>query len=111
MDYDNDRLLLARAQLGELFDELRLTSFDSSPLQFLMRLDAIRQTAAQHRFESVAEIASHFEEAMQRVIASGGNEAVVRNYSEILEEAIGCSRIGADVAVSLLASVAMRLRA
>jgi hypothetical protein len=111
MDYDNDRLLLARAQLGELLDALRLTSFDSSPLQFLMRLDAIRQTAVQHRFESVAEIASHFEEAMQRVIKSGGNETVVRNYSDILDEAIGCSRIGAEVAQSLLASVAMRLRA
>jgi hypothetical protein len=110
MDFDQDRLLLARAQLSDLLDILRITSFDSSPVQFLMRLDAVRMTAIDHRFEAVAEIASHFEESMQRVIGSGHSDIIVRNYTEILDEAIGCGMLGAEIAQSLLASVAQRIR-
>jgi hypothetical protein len=110
MDFDQDRLLLARAQLSDLLEILRLTSFDASPVQFLMRLDAIRYTAMQHRFESVAEIASHFEETMQRSMGRGGCDSVIRNFSDIMDEAIGCNEMGPHVAQSLLASVAMRLR-
>jgi hypothetical protein len=110
MDFDQDRLLLARAQLSDLLSVLRITNFDSNPVQFLMRLDAVRHTAMDHRFEAVAEIASHFEEAMQRVIGSGKSEMVVRNYTEILDEAIGCGVMGVEIAQGLLASVAQRLR-
>jgi hypothetical protein len=110
MDFDQDRLLLARAQLSDLLSVLRITNFDSNPVQFLMRLDAVRHTAMDHRFEAVAEIASHFEEAMQRVLGSGKSEMVVRNYTEILDEAIGCGAMGVEIAQGLLASVAQRLR-
>jgi hypothetical protein len=110
MDFDQDRLLLVRAQLSEQMDALRLTQFDSNPMQFLMRLDAIRYTAVQHRVESVAEIAAHFEEAMQRVTATGGCQAVVENFTAIMDEAIGCTKISVEVAQTLLASVSMRLR-
>ena len=111
MNYDNDRYLLVRAELSDLLDALRLTSFDSNPVQFLMRLEAIRHKAAEQRFTAVAEIAAVFEAAMQRVIISGGADSVVHNFTDILEDAIGCAQLGADVAHGLLASVAMRLRA
>jgi hypothetical protein len=111
MDYDNDRNLLVRAELSDLLDTLRLTSFDTNPVQFLMRLEAIRKTAVQNRFTAVAEIAAVFEAAMQRVIKSGGADSVVRNFTEILGDAIGCAQLGAHVAHGLLANVAMRLRA
>lgn len=110
MDFDQDRLLLAKAQLSDLLNILRVTNFDSNPVQFLMRLDAVRHTAMDHRFEAVAEIASHFEESMERVMGSGHSDMIVRNYTEILDEAIGCGSIGVEIAQSLLASVAMRLR-
>ncbi len=110
MDYDTERLLLVRAQLSDQLDVLSVTSFDSNPLQFLTRLDAIRYTAAQNRFEAVAEIAAHFEEAMQRVTQRGGCDTVVREFTEIMDEAIGCRELGAHVAQTLLASVSMRLR-
>jgi hypothetical protein len=35
---------------------------------------------------------------------------VVRNYTEILDEAIGCGAMGVEIAQGLLASVAQRLR-
>jgi hypothetical protein len=111
MDYNNDRNLMVRAQLGDLLDALCLTSFNANPVQFLMRLEAIRETAARNRFTAVAEIAAVFEAAMQRVIKSGGADSVIRNFTEILGDAIGCAQLGAHVAHGLLANVAMRLRA
>ena len=110
MDYDNDRNLHVRGELSDLLEDLRLTSFDSNPVQFLMRLEAIRHTAMEHRFTAVAEIAAVFEAAMQRVIQSGGADMVVSNFTEILDDAIGCAQLGASVAQGLLANVAMRLR-
>jgi hypothetical protein len=111
MDYNNDRNLLVRAELSDLLEALQLTSFDANPVQFLMRLEAIRETAVQNRFTAVAEIAAVFEAALQRVITSGGADSVVRNFTEILGDAIGCAQLGVHVAHGLLASVAMRLRA
>jgi hypothetical protein len=111
MNYDNDRYLLARAELSDLLDALRLTSFDSNPVQFLMRLEAIRHKAVEHRFVSVAEIAAVYEAAMQRVITSGGSDSVTRNFTGILGDAIGCAQLGTEVAHGLLASVATRLQA
>jgi hypothetical protein len=111
MDYDNDRTLFVRAELSNLFDALRLTSFESNPVQFLMRLEAIRHKALEHRFTAVAEIAAVYEAAMQRVITSGGSDMVTRNFSGILGDAIGCTQLGVEVAHAMLASVASRLRA
>ena len=111
MDFDQDRLLLARAGLSDLVEELRLTHFSSAPVLFLTRLEAIRETAKTHRFDAVAEIAAAFEDAMQRVLHGGGADSVIENYIQILREAIGCSHLDAAIAESLLASVAVRLRA
>ncbi len=110
MEYDNDHLLLARARLSDHLDALALTHFGGNPLLFLTRLESIRETAKIHKFYAVAEIAAAFENAMQRVIESGGADQVIENYTEILREAIGCKILDAAIAESMLASVAMRLR-
>jgi hypothetical protein len=109
MDMDHDRLILVRAELSDLLDALRLTSFDSNPLQFLVRLESIRQTAVAHQFAAVAEIASVFEATMQRVLQSGGADSVIGSFTGILDDAIGCSQLSPSVTQSLLASVAIRL--
>ncbi|MBL0923142.1 MAG: hypothetical protein IBJ12_01565 [Sphingomonadaceae bacterium] len=109
MDMDHDRQMLVRAELSDLLEALRLTSFDTNPLQFLVRLEAIRQTAVAHHFAAVAEIASVFEAAMSQVIESGGADCVVHSFSDILGDAIGCSQLSPAVTQSLLASVAVRL--
>ncbi len=111
MDFDQDRLLLARAQISDLLDALRLTNFDTNPVQFFMRLDAIRHTAISHRFDAVAEIAMHFEEAMQRSLNGAGSAIVAQYYTDILDESVGCGNMGGEIAQSLLASVALRLGA
>ena len=109
MDMTHDRQLLIRAELGDLVDMLRLTHFDRNPVQFLIRLEAIRQTAAAHDFLGVAEIASMFEATMQRVVKTGGADSVIACFTGILDDAIGCSQLSPAVTQSLLASVAVRL--
>jgi hypothetical protein len=109
MDMDHDRTMLVRAELSDLLEALRLTSFDANPMQFLVRLEAIRQTAIAHHFAAVAEIAGVFEASMERVVQSGGADSVVSNFTGILGDAIGCSQLSPAVTQSLLASVAVRL--
>jgi hypothetical protein len=112
MDFDQDRMLLARAELSDLAEALRLTHFNSNPVLFLTRLEAIRETSKKYRFESVAEIASAYEDAMQRAISrSSSCEAVIGGYNEIMSDAIGCERLDSAVAQSLLAMMSVRLRA
>ena len=101
--------MLVRAELSEKLDALRLTSFDANPVQFLMRLENIRKTAQLHRFDAVADIASVFEAAMQKVIKRGGSGEVIDNFTGILGDAIGCRQIEASVASAMLANVALRL--
>jgi hypothetical protein len=109
MDFDHDRQMLIRAELSDLLDALRLTTFDSSPLKFLVRLEAIRQTAIAHNLVAVAEIAGVFEESMQRVMEFGGADSVIASFTAILDDAIGCSQLSPMMTQSLLASVAVRL--
>lgn len=109
MNLDHDRQMLIRAELSDLLEALRLTTFDSSPLQFLVRLETIRQTAIAHNIVAVAEIASVFEASMQRVIEFGGADSVIKSFTGILDDAIGCSHLSPSMTQSLLASVAVRL--
>ena len=109
MGLDQDRLMMVRAELSEQLSLLRLTSFDANPVQFLMRLERIRKTAADQRFAAVAEIAAVFEAAMQKVIERGGSAAVIGNFTNILDDAIGCREIKASPANAMLANVALRL--
>jgi hypothetical protein len=109
MGLEQDRLMMVRAELSEQLVMLRLTSFDANPVQFLMRLERIRKTAAEQRFAAVAEIAAVFEAAMQKVIERGGSAEVVGNFTSILEDAIGCREIKASAANAMLANVALRL--
>lgn len=109
MDMDHDRQMLIRAELSDLLESLRLTSFDTNPLQFLVRLEAIRQTAIAHHFSAVAEIAGVFEASMSRVIEHGGADSVVNSFTGILSDAIGCQQLSPSVTQSLLASIAVRL--
>ena len=108
MEYNHDRQMLIRAELSDLVEDLRLTDFNSRPLQFLVRLEAIRQTAIAHEFVAVAEIASMFEASMPRVIEFGGGDSVINSFTAILDDAIGCQQLSPSVTESLLASVAVR---
>ena len=89
MYINHDRFLMVRAELYDLCDTLHLTDFEASPVQFLMRLEQIRATASHHGLTAIAEIASTYEAAMQRVQAHSKGQAITDSFGEILRDAIG----------------------
>lgn len=109
MHINHDRFLMVRAELYDLCDALRLTDFDASPMQFLLRLEQIRATAARHGLTAIAEIASTYEAALQRIQGHGRGQAVIESFGEILRDAIGIAHIQPTASEALLASVAIRL--
>ena len=109
MQINHDRFLMVRAELYDLCDTLRQTDFDASPMQFLLRLEQIRATAAHHGLTAIAEIASTYEAAMQRVQAHSRGQAVTDGFGEILRDAIGVAHLHPQASEALLASVAIRL--
>ena len=109
MKQDHDRFLMVRAELYDLCDALRLTDFDASPMQYLLRLEQIRATAAFHGLTAIAEIASTFEAALQRIGVRGRGDAVIDGFGEILRDAIGIADLHPKASEALLASVAIRL--
>jgi hypothetical protein len=109
MHINHDRFLMIRAELYDLCDALRLTDFDASPVQFLLRLEQIRSTAAYHGLTAIAEIASTYEAALQRVQGHGRAMTVTDSFGEILRDAIGIAHVQPTASEALLASVAIRL--
>ncbi len=108
MRYDSDQLLLIRAELGDLVDALRMTAYDASPLQFLMRLEHIREMAARHGLSAISEIAGTFEAALQR-FGSGSSGTVIDSFTGILSDAIGIAHLHPAASEAMLASIAIRL--
>jgi hypothetical protein len=108
MRYDHDQLMLVRAELGELVEALRMTAYEANPLQFLMRLENIRETSARHGLTAVSEIAATFEAALQRFGGKGGH-AVTDSFLGIMSDAIGVAHLHPAASEALLASVAIRL--
>jgi hypothetical protein len=109
MKYDHDQLLMVRTQLFDLSEALRLTDFDANPVQFLMRLEQLRATAAQHGLTAIAEIAATFETALHHIRGHGSGHHVVDSFEAILDDAIGIVHLHPAASEALLASVAIRL--
>jgi hypothetical protein len=108
MQHDLDNLLLIRAELGDLVETLRLTAYEANPLQFLLRLENIREISARHGLSAVAEIAATFEAALQR-FGIGGSATVVDSFLNILSDAIGVVHLHPGASEAMLASIAIRL--
>ncbi len=109
MKYDHDQSLLIKAQLGDLLDTLRTTLYDANPVQFLLRLELLREQAARQGLGAIAEIAATFEAALQHAGQRGGSTIVSDNFIAILDDAIGVSDVHPNASEALLASVALRL--
>jgi hypothetical protein len=107
--HDHDQYILIKAQLLDLLDTLRFTTYEASPVQFLLRLEQIREHAASRGLGAIAEIAATFEAALQHVGDRGGSGMVSESFCAILEDAIGVAHVHPNASEALLASVAIRL--
>jgi hypothetical protein len=110
MYLDHDQMAIVRTQLSEQLALLQLTSFDTNPVPYFMRLENLRQMAQSHDFPVVADIAAMYEDALQRVAPHNTANVLIENFNTVLEDAIGCAELSAAATESFLASVAMRLR-
>lgn len=110
METDDAIPALARAEISHMLDDLSLTSFNSSPILFLTRLELIRETAHKCGYAALAEICSAFEIAMERVLHTGGADSVISNFMEIIRDAAEYTPASKVRAEPFLASVAVRLQ-
>lgn len=110
MYLDHDQMAIVRTQLAEQLALLQLTSFDSNPIPYFLRLENLRQMAQMHHFPAVANIAAMYEDALQRVAPDMGANVLIANFNAVLEDAIGCVELSAAATECFLASIAMRLR-
>jgi hypothetical protein len=109
MKYNHDQMLMVRAELSELIEALQMTAFDANPLQYLIRLEHIRETAARHGLTAIAEISATFEAALERFGNGMGCKTVVDSFIGILGDAVGVAHLHPAASEALLASVAIRL--
>jgi hypothetical protein len=99
-----DPLALVRGQIGQRIAELRERGPRLSPLDLHARMDAIRQTAAEHGMVALEGLARC---TAQRALLPG-HRVAMRSCLEHIEEAID-SRSSSDCS-TILAALAVRLR-
>jgi hypothetical protein len=105
--HDHESAMLATAHMRDMLDVLRLTTFDSNPLQFLLRLEQLRSSAARQGMTAVDEIAAAFEAALQHA-GKNGSRNIADNFLGILDDAIGVAHVHPKASEALLASLAIR---
>jgi hypothetical protein len=110
MYLDQDQMAIVRTQLSDQLALLQITSFEANPVPYFLRLETLRKMAQTHDFKVVSEIATLYEDALQRIPGGQSANVLINNFNEALEEAIGCMQVSAQVAEGFLAAIAMRLR-
>lgn len=106
---NHDQNLFVQAEMLNLLDDLPAELAGQHPLQFLMRLDHIRQKATQHRLFALRDLSSVLETSLQPVIYNGGATTIARSYLEAMRAALDCGEITPVMAEALMANVALRL--
>jgi hypothetical protein len=110
MKPDHDQALLIKAQLSDLLDSVSMTDYAANPVQYLLRLEALRERAAAYGFSATAEIAATFEATLQRMGSKAGNQSIFDSFYGILHDAIGVAHLHPAASEALLASIAIRYR-
>lgn len=106
---DRDKNLLVQAEMLSLLEDLPAELAGQHPLQFLARLDHVRQKATQHRLCALRDLSSVLETALQPAIYNGGATTIARSYLEAMRAALDCVEINPAMTEALMANVALRL--
>lgn len=111
MDMDTDRYLLVRAQISEIIDSLDMISYSNSPLSYILKLEHLRDVAAQYRLRHIADISMIFENALGRLTDYHSSAMICQAYIEILRDAVSCQKLSTAAARAMLGNVALRFHA
>ena len=89
MYLDQDQMAMVRTQLSDQLALLEITSFDTNPVRYFLRLETLRKMAQAHDFNAVSDIAAMYEDALQRIPDGHRATLLIANFNAALEEAIG----------------------
>lgn len=98
-------LLQVRADLCDRIDALASGIGRLRQAQLCGAVDSIRRTAQQYDLAAVAMLAR----AMEAALANGERGALIRSQLELMREAVGCERLGAQATEAFLAAASVRL--
>ena len=107
MNYEQDGLLVVRAELSDRLDSLQRAAGRIGMRDFVQGLSTIRTLAAAYGLIPVVCLA----EALERAVRAQPRNCPAGIYFERLRDAIGCTRVDEAAGEAMLASISVRLRA
>jgi hypothetical protein len=107
MHWDDDGMMVVRADLCDRLDRLQLTAERMNVRDMVQGIGAIRTMAAAYGLAPVVILA----EALERAIRAEPRGCPAALYFDRLRDAVGCRRLDAAAAEAMLASVSVRLGA
>jgi hypothetical protein len=108
MRYDQDAMMLVRAELCDRLESLHAPARRLSAAEFAERVDGIRSLAAAYGMTPVV----HLSEALARAVREGGRDlrsCPTALYLGRLQDAIGCGTTDARASEAIIASISVRL--
>ena len=105
MRWEDDAMLVVRADLCDRLDILQSAAGRMSVRDMLQRIGAIRVVAAAYGLVPVVTLA----EALERAIRAQPRGCPAGLYFDRLRDAVGCGRLDEAASEALLASVSVRL--
>lgn len=106
---NHDQNLFVQTEMRNLLDNLSAELAGQHPLQFLVRLDHVRQRATSHRLTALRDLVCALEGALQPAMQTGGGTTIARTYLEAMHAALDCGELNPAMTEALMANVALRL--
>lgn len=107
MHWDDDGMMVVRADLCDRLDRLQHTAERMKVRDMVQGIGAIRTMAAAYGLAPVVVLA----EALERAIRAEPRGCPAALYFDRLRDAVGCRRLDAAAGEAMLASVSVRLGA
>lgn len=104
MLYEQDAMMVVRADLCERLEALRALATRSSGREFTESVQSLRRLAAAYGLTPVVRLAEAMEHA-----AADSSACPASLYLSRLQDAIGCERLDEQASEAMLASVSVRL--
>jgi hypothetical protein len=107
MQWDQDGMLLVRADLCDRLDRLQRSAQRLTVRDMMQQISGIRTIAAAYGLVPLVDLSL----ALERAIQSQPRGCPAGLYFDRLRDAIGCERIDEGASEALLASISVRLGA
>ena len=109
MHFENDAIMLVRAELCDRLEALQSMSRRLSSRAFTENLDGMRRLAAAYGLNPVVRLAEALERAIGEADRQDARRCPTALYLARLQDAIGCERMDDRASEAMLASVSVRL--